>query len=53
MKNILTALVKDESGQNIVEYALIGTLVVIAAIGILRTLGSKSTSRLTQMSDNL
>ena len=38
---ILNALLKDESGQGLVEYALIVTLVAIIAIASLQLLGHK------------
>lgn len=38
---------KDESGANMVEYALLLALISVAAIGIITTLGGSVTSTFT------
>jgi pilus assembly protein Flp/PilA len=44
---IATALLRDEDGQGLVEYALIIALVAIVAIVGLQLLGSKTTNTLS------
>jgi pilus assembly protein Flp/PilA len=44
---------KDESGQGLVEYALILFLVSIVVIVALRTLGKKTNNVLKNVNDNI
>lgn len=53
MKQAITALVREEEGQGMVEYALILALVSIVAIGILTTLGGNLTNVFTKASTAL
>ena len=41
MKNLLKKLVKDEQGGEVLEYALIAGLIVVAAIAVINTVGEK------------
>jgi pilus assembly protein Flp/PilA len=41
MKQLLKNLLNDESGQDLIEYALIAALIALAAIGAMQTVGSK------------
>lgn len=41
MKQLVKNLLNDESGQDLIEYALIAALIALAAIGAMQTLGSK------------
>jgi pilus assembly protein Flp/PilA len=41
MKQLMKNLLNDESGQDLIEYALIAALIALAAIGAMQTLGSK------------
>ena len=41
MKNLLKKLVKDEQGGEVLEYALIAGLIVVAAIAVITTVGEK------------
>jgi len=52
LKNF-NAMLVNESGQGLVEYALIIALVSIVAIAALRTLGNKANNSLTNASNNL
>jgi pilus assembly protein Flp/PilA len=40
MKQLMKNLLKDESGQDLIEYALIAALIALAAIGAMTTVGS-------------
>lgn len=53
MKNLLGKLVKDESGGELMEYALIAGLVVVAAVTALGTLGKTITSKFTSVNTEL
>jgi Flp pilus assembly pilin Flp len=44
-KNLLTKLVKDEQGGEVLEYALIAGLIVIAAIAVIGSVGTKVLAR--------
>ncbi len=50
---MVSLFLKDDSGQGLVEYALIIALVAIVAIGALQVLGNKSNNSLTNASNNL
>lgn len=47
MFNQLTALLRDDEGQGLVEYALIIALVSIVAIAALQVLGKKASNSLS------
>ncbi len=47
--DILKRLVKEESGQGLVEYVLIIALVSIICMAVLRTLGNSANSKLTDI----
>jgi Flp pilus assembly pilin Flp len=53
MKKLLAKLVKDESGGEVLEYALIAGLIVVAAIAVIGTVGSKVVAKWTSVSDGL
>ncbi len=38
---LLSALVRDEAGQDLIEYALVFCLVMLAAVASMKTLGGK------------
>ena len=40
MKNLFARFIKEEEGQDLIEYALLAALVAIASIAILGTIGS-------------
>ncbi len=52
LKNF-TAMLKNEDGQGLVEYALIIALVSIVAITALRTLGGKANNTLSNAANSL
>ena len=53
MKNVLTRLARDERGGEVLEYALIAGLIVVAAIAVITTVGSKVLARWNALNDGL
>ncbi len=56
MKNLnklMLNLVNDESGQDLIEYALAACLIGLAAVASMRTLGSAITSAFTSIGTTL
>jgi Flp pilus assembly pilin Flp len=53
MKKLLVKLVKDEQGGEVLEYALIAGLIVVAAIAVIGTVGQKVVARWQSVSDGL
>ena len=45
MKNLLGRLVRDERGGEVLEYALIAGLIVVAAIAVIGAVGTKVLAR--------
>lgn len=41
MKRLITDLLKDESGQDLIEYALIAALIALVVIAALSSVGTK------------
>ena len=53
MKNLVAKLVRDERGGEVLEYALIAGLIVVAAIAAITTVGSKVLARWTSLSNSV
>jgi pilus assembly protein Flp/PilA len=53
MKNLLVKLMKDETGGEVLEYALIAGLIVVAAIAVIGTVGTKVLARWTSLNSSL
>jgi Flp pilus assembly pilin Flp len=53
MKKLLVKLVRDETGGEVLEYALIAGLIVVAAIAVIGTVGQKVLARWTAVSNGL
>ena len=49
LKNTLAKLVRDEAGGEVLEYALIAGLIVIAAIAVIGSVGTKVLARWTSL----
>jgi pilus assembly protein Flp/PilA len=53
MRKLLVKLMKDETGGEVLEYALIAGLIVVAAIAIIGTVGTKVLARWTSLNSSL
>jgi len=53
MKTLLARFAKDESGATAIEYGLIASLIAVAAITAMTTVGSKLTSTFSNVSAKL
>ncbi|MDB5174057.1 MAG: Flp/Fap pilin component [Phycisphaerales bacterium] len=53
MKNLLAKLVKDEQGGEVLEYALIVGLIVVAAIAAITSVGTKVLARWTSLNASM
>ena len=52
-KNLLARLVRDDQGGEVLAYALIAGLIVVAAIAANTTVGSKVLARWTSLSNSV
>ena len=53
MKKLLGQLIRDERGGEVIEYALILGLIVVAAIAVIGTVGTKVLARWTSVNSSL
>jgi Flp pilus assembly pilin Flp len=53
MKALLKKLVKDEQGGEILEYALIAGLIVVAAIAVITAVGTKVLARWSSLNSSM
>jgi pilus assembly protein Flp/PilA len=53
MKKLLVKLVKDEAGGEVLEYALIAGLIVVAAIAVIGRVGTKVLARWSSLNSSL
>jgi Flp pilus assembly pilin Flp len=53
MKNLLAKLVRDEQGGEVLEYALIAGLIVVAAIAVIGSVGTKVLARWNSLNSGL
>ena len=53
MKTLLNTLVRDEQGGEVLEYALIAGLIVVAAIAVITSVGTKVLARWTSLNSSL
>jgi Flp pilus assembly pilin Flp len=51
--NSLRRLVRDDRGGEVLEYALIAGLIVVAAIAVIGTVGTKVLARWTSLNSSL
>jgi pilus assembly protein Flp/PilA len=52
-KQLVSNLISDESGQDLIEYALVASLVALAAVAGMKTLASQINSSFTSISTSL
>jgi pilus assembly protein Flp/PilA len=50
---LFATLVREESGQDLIEYALIAALLALAAVGTMQTLGSKISNEFNSIGTSL
>ena len=50
VRNLLVKLVKDENGGEVLEYALIAGLIIVAAIAAISAVGTKVLARWNSLS---
>jgi len=53
MKTLFARFAKDESGATAIEYGLIASLIAVAAITAMTTVGTKLTSTFSNVSSKL
>ena len=53
MTNLLLNLHKEESGQDLIEYALLALLIALAAVAILPTVGSDVSKEFSKVASQL
>ena len=53
MKSLLKKLWSDENGGEVLEYALIAGLIVVAAIAIIGSVGGKVVARWTSLNSSM
>jgi pilus assembly protein Flp/PilA len=52
-KNILTGFMSDESGQDLIEYALVAAIIALGATAAMTTLAGSITSAFTKVGTSL
>ena len=53
MKNLVSKLVKDEQGGEVLEYALIAGLIVVGAIAAVTAVGNRVLARWTSLQNSI
>lgn len=53
IKNLLVRVARDERGGEVLEYALIAGLIVVAAIAVITTVGTKVLARWNSLNDSM
>ena len=53
IKNLCAKLVRDEDGGEVLEYALIAGLIVVAAIAVIGAVGTKVVAKWTSLNDGM
>ncbi len=53
MKSLVVRLVKGEQGGEVLEYALIAGLIVVAAIAVIGSVGTKVLARWTSLNSGV
>jgi pilus assembly protein Flp/PilA len=53
LKKLFSALVRDEQGGEVLEYALVAGLIVVAAIAVIGSVGTKVLARWNSLNNSL
>lgn len=53
MKNLFAKLIRDERGGEVLEYALIAGLIVVAAIAVITSVGGKVLARWQSLNSSM
>jgi len=53
LRNLFCRLVRDERGGEVLEYALIAGLIVVAAIAVIGTVGTKVLARWNSLNSQM
>jgi len=53
LRRIFTKLISDEQGGEVLEYALIAGLIIVAAIAIITSVGTKVVAKWTSVNNSL
>ena len=53
IKNLAAKLIKDEQGGEVLEYALIAGLIVVAAIAVIGSVGTKVLARWNSLNSSM
>ena len=53
MTEVLKKLINDEHGGEVMEYALIAGLIIVASIAIIASVGQKALARWTSLNSSL
>lgn len=53
MGKLFARLMREESGQDLIEYALIAALIALAAVGAMQTVGSKISNTFNSVGSDL
>lgn len=53
LKNLLKSIVRDERGGEVLEYALIAGLIVVACIAVIGTVGTKVLARWNSLNSSM
>jgi pilus assembly protein Flp/PilA len=53
LKKLIRSLVNDEQGGEVLEYALIAGLIVVAAIAVIGAVGTKVLARWTSLNSSM
>ena len=53
LKHLIQSLIRDEQGGEVLEYALIAGLIIVAAIAVITSVGTKVLARWTSLNGSL
>jgi pilus assembly protein Flp/PilA len=52
-QQLVATFLREESGQDLIEYALIAALIALAAVGAMQTLGSEISNEFNSVGSSL